>query len=81
MIWYDKGQVMAALSSRGPAITDSEEAGGEEAGVLACKKVLEFAVEVGFSDLVIDGDSITMMKAIHSPQYNMSHLGNVYDDI
>jgi len=74
--WNDKGQVMVALLSKGPTITDSEEA-----EVLASRKALEFAIEAGFSDLVIAGDSTTVMKAIHSPQCNMSRLGNVYKDI
>ena len=76
VIQNDKGQVMAVLPSKGPAITDSEEA-----KVLACRKALEFAIEAGFSDLVIEGDSTIVMKAIHSPQCNMSRLGNVYKDI
>ena len=50
VIWNDKGQVMAVLSSKGPVVTNSEEA-----EVLACRKALEFMVEAGFSDLVIKG--------------------------
>lgn len=68
----DKGQVMVALLSKGPTITDSEEA-----EVLVSRKALEFAIEAGFSDLVIEGDNTIVMKAIHSPQWNMSRLGNV----
>ena len=67
---------MAALLSKGPAVTESEE---EE--VLACRKALEFAVEAGFSELVIEGDNINVMQSITSPQINLSWLGNIYDDI
>ena len=57
----DKGEVMAALSSKGPAEIDSEEA-----EVLACRKALEFVVEAGFFDLVIEEDNINVMQSITS---------------
>ena len=56
VIRNDRGEVMAVLSSKGPAVTRSEEA-----DVLACRKALEFAVEVGFFELVIEGDNINAM--------------------
>ena len=40
---------MAALSARGPPVHDSEEA-----EVQACRKVLEFAIDSSFSDIVIE---------------------------
>ena len=49
VIWNGDGQVMAALASRGPAVMDSEEA-----EVLACRRALEFAIDAGFADLVVD---------------------------
>ena len=72
----DKGEAMAALSTRGPLVQDSEEA-----EVLACQRVMEFAVEAGFTKLVLEGDNSIVMKSINSPQPNMSHLGHVYEDI
>lgn len=66
---------MAALSSKGGAIQDSEEA-----EVSTCRKALEFAVDVGFSDLIVEGDSITVMNSITSTQSDLSRLGNIYDD-
>ena len=36
------GEVMAALSTRGEAVADSEEA-----EVRACQKAMEFAIDVG----------------------------------
>ena len=58
---------MVAISSKGPAVTDSEEV-----EVLACRKALEFAVDAGFSELVIEGDNISVMKSIASPWANLS---------
>ena len=66
---------MAALSSKGGAIQDSEEA-----EVSMCRKALEFAVDVGFSDLIVEGDSKTVMNSITSTQSDLSRLGNIYDD-
>ena len=67
---------MAALSARGPLVQNSEEA-----EVLASRRVLEFAVETGFMELVLEGDNSTVMKSITFPQPNMSRLGHVYEDI
>lgn len=67
MVQNNKGEVMVAISSKGPAVTDSEEV-----EVLACRKALEFAVDAGFSELVIEGDNISVMKSIASPWANLS---------
>ena len=72
----DKGEAMAVLSASGPPVQDSEEV-----EVLACRRALEFTVEAGFTELVLEGDNSTVMKSITSPQPNMSHLGHVYEDI
>lgn len=51
VIRNDQGEVMAALSVKGAAMDDSEEA-----TVLACQKALEFAEDIGFLDLISDVD-------------------------
>ena len=76
IIRNNRWQVMAALSSKSHAVVDSEEA-----EVLACRKVLEFAVDVGFSKLIVEGNNINVMKSIKSNQVDLSRLGNLYDDI
>ncbi|XP_030923859.1 uncharacterized protein LOC115950759 [Quercus lobata] len=76
MIRNAGGQVMAALSSRGLAVLDSEEA-----EVLACRRALEFAIEVGFSDLIVEGDNANAMRSIVSTQDDWSRLGILFDDI
>ena len=53
------GEVMASISTRGPLVIDSEEA-----EILACRKALEFAVEAGFRDLIIEGDDKVVMTSI-----------------
>ena len=67
MVQNNKGEVMVAISSKGPVVTD-----GEEVEVLACRKALEFAMDAGFSKLVIEGDNISVMKSIASPWANLS---------
>nr|XP_023915286.1 uncharacterized protein LOC112026812 [Quercus suber] len=70
------GQVMAALSARGPAVTD-----GDEAEVLACRRGLEFAMEAGFGDLIVEGDNLNVMQAVASNRSDWSRLGNLVDDV
>lgn len=72
----DKGEVMAAISARGPPVVDSEEA-----EVLACRRAVEFAMEAGFRELIIEGDNVNVMKTIMSSNVNYSRLGHIYEDI
>ena len=43
IIRNDKGEVMAALSAKGPPVT-----GSEEAEIFACRQAVEFVVDCGF---------------------------------
>ena len=70
------GQVMATLSSKGLVVTNSEKA-----KVLACRLAMEFALDAGFSDLIVEGDNLNVMRSIVSDQPYWSRLGNLYDDI
>ncbi|XP_075665089.1 uncharacterized protein LOC142634697 [Castanea sativa] len=76
IIWNYNGQVMAALSSKGPTVLDSEEA-----EILACRQAMKFAIDAGFSELVVEGDNINVMCSIFSDRTDWSRLGNIYDDI
>ena len=67
---------MAAFSAIGPSVSSSEEA-----ETLACRKAVEFAVDAGFSELIIEGDSINVMRALSSPSPDLSVCGNVVVDI
>ena len=53
----------------------------EEAELLACRKALEFALDAGFMDVVLEGDSLKVMRAISTGKANRSRLGNIYEDI
>ena len=70
------GEVMAALSARGDAVADNEEA-----EVRACQKALEFAIDAAFSELMVEGDNSVVMSTISANKPNWSRLGVIYDDI
>ena len=70
------GEVMAAMLAKGEYVHNSDEA-----EVLACHKALEFAMEAGFSNLVIEGDNSNVMRALSASTINNSLYGHVVDDI
>ena len=76
VICNNLGEIMAAMSAKGPAIGDSEEA-----EVLARRRALEFAVDAGFAELEIEGDNVTVMRSLASSSTSQSRLGNIYEDI
>ncbi|KAL0006060.1 hypothetical protein SO802_013621 [Lithocarpus litseifolius] len=61
IIRNDKGEVMAGMFTIGPKVDTSEEA-----ELLACRRSIEFAVDAGFTRLVIEGDNSNVMQAISS---------------
>ena len=67
---------MDALFAKGLSVTCSEEA-----ETMACRKALEFAVDVGFSELVVEEDNVNVMRVVSSSTPNLSMLGNVIADI
>ena len=44
---------------RGGVLRDSEEV-----EVLACRKALEFAIDAGFMEIILEGDNAMVMKKI-----------------
>ena len=76
VIRNDNGEVMAAMATKGPKVFCSEEA-----ELLACRKAIEFAMDAGFSEFVIEGDNSLAMSTISTLKINQSLLGNVVGDI
>ena len=76
IIHNGKGEVMAVMSTKGPPM-----GGSEEAKILACRRVTEFAIDVGFTDLVIERDNAAIMSSISSPGVYQSRLGHIIQDI
>ena len=56
VIRNEKGKVMAALAAKGGAVRDSEEV-----EVFACRKAIEFAIDAGFMEIILEGDSKLVM--------------------
>ncbi|KAL0001164.1 hypothetical protein SO802_014945 [Lithocarpus litseifolius] len=65
----DKGEVMLTMTTSGPKVNTSEEA-----ELLACRRSLEFAVDAGFTRLIIEGDNVNVIQAISSTLVNHSLL-------
>ena len=76
IICNDKGEVMAAMFAIGLSAENSEEA-----ELLACRRSLEFAVDAGFTSLIIEGDNVNIIQAISSSLPSHSMLVYVVDDI
>nr|XP_023919114.1 uncharacterized protein LOC112030680 [Quercus suber] len=72
----EKGEAMATMTVARPDVHTSDEA-----ELLACQKALEFAVDAGFSRLIIEGDNSNVIHAISSSEENASLFDNVVDDI
>ena len=56
---------MAAMTAKGLAVQCSEEA-----ELLACRKAMEFATDVGFTVLIVEGDSVNATRSIVSTKDN-----------
>ena len=67
---------MASLSAKGPPVTCSEEA-----EILACRRAVEFAIECGFSELVVEGDNQPVMTALKLEKNSSSRVGHIFQDV
>ena len=76
IIRNEQGQVMAAMIAAGPKANSSDEV-----KLLARRRSMEFAVDAGFTKLIIEGDNVNVMQVISLSHINCSLLGYVVDDI
>ena len=67
---------MVAMAAKGPGVFCNKDA-----GLLACRKAIKFVMDVGFFELVIEGDNSFAMKAISTLKDDQSMLENVIRDI
>ena len=67
---------MGAMSARRAWVNDSLEV-----EALAWRRALQFSVDIGFSDLIIEGDSVQVMNTIKSRKADLSQLGHIFEDI
>ena len=63
---------MASFSVYGCQVVDSVEV----AELLACRRVIEFAIEVGFKNIVIEGDNANVTKSLKASVIGVVKLWN-----
>ena len=76
VIHNENAEVMASFSARGLMAVDSSEA-----ELLACLGAIQFAIEVGITDVVIEGDNAMIMGAIAKKEICGARLVNIFNDI
>nr|XP_023880709.1 uncharacterized protein LOC111993087 [Quercus suber] len=70
------GQVIASCSQR-----LSQAYSSNEVEALAAAKAVSFAVEIGITKAVLEGDSLTIMKALSSDHSSLAPFGLMIDDV
>nr|XP_023896666.1 uncharacterized protein LOC112008569 [Quercus suber]POE55647.1 hypothetical protein CFP56_44752 [Quercus suber] len=76
VIRNSSGQVIGALSDKIhlPSTVDDIEA-------IACRSAISFALEISVEEVVFEGDSETIIKALNSDSSCLSPFGHVIEDI
>lgn len=76
IIHNNRVEVLAALLAKGPLVRCSEEA-----EILACHRAVEFAVECGFTKLILEGDNQALMNALSSRKGLLSRLDHILQNV
>ena len=69
----------AVLASCSESIFQAYEAGVTEA--LAARKALSFAHELGFQNVILEGDALHLIQALKSQEQNLCPLGLLVEDV
>ena len=67
---------MASLSLRIPL-----PASVIEVEALAARRAMEFALELGFDNMILEGDSEVLVKTLKDGRNTLTHYGNLTVDI
>lgn len=76
VIRNDAGLIMASLTQQIPLPTSVIEV-----EVLAARRALEFSLELGFDDIVLEGDSELLIKNMMNGGSKLTHYRNIATDI
>ena len=76
VIRNDAGLVMASLSQRIPLPTSIIEV-----EALAARRAMEFALELGFDYVTLEGDSEVLVKTLNAGGNTLAHYDNLTADI
>ena len=52
-----------------------------ELEALACQRAVQFALEIGLNQVVVEGDSVTVIEALKNDTGQFASYGNILDDI
>ena len=76
IIQNDMGQVMVSLLQKTmlPFIAIEVEA-------MATRRALELALETGFDQVILEGDSHILITALRNSSHSLSHFGHIVKDI
>ena len=76
VIRNENADVMASFSVHGSKAVDSSEA-----ELLACRRAIQFAIEMGITDVVIEGDNAMIMGSIAKKDLSGARQGHIFMDI
>ena len=76
IIWNERGEVMAAFSGKGPPVACSEET-----EILTCRCAVEFTLECGFREMVVEGDNQSVMFVLERKSCLSSRVGHILQDV
>ena len=76
IIQNEQGEVMAAFSGKGPPVACSEET-----EILTCRCAVEFTLECGFREMVVEGDIQSVEAALERKSCLLSQVGHILQDI
>ncbi|XP_050280341.1 uncharacterized protein LOC126721341 [Quercus robur] len=71
-----QGWVLAALTEKVDGVQDAEVI-----EALAIRRAIRFAIETSFNCVIIESDSLSMVKAIQDTAESTCHIGNIIDDV
>ncbi|XP_050249952.1 uncharacterized protein LOC126697131 [Quercus robur] len=52
-----------------------------ELEAVACQRAVQFALEIGLTQVVVEGDSVTVIEALKNGTGQFANYGNILDDI
>ena len=71
-----QGWVLAALTEKVDGVQDAEVI-----EALAIRQAIRFAIETSFNCVIIESDSLSVVKAIQDTAEPTCHIGNIIEDV
>ena len=76
MVRDSQGWVLAALSEKVDGVQDVEDI-----EALAIRRAIRFAIQTSFNCVIIESDSLSVVKAIQDTAESSCHFGNIIEDV